>query len=96
MMTIGAVVYRDFDSYSLAGNPWDPSSFSWYVIWPMRLISIVGDQVVAAIGFFALFFIIAMVWPARIGTPVIKRITIGSVAVLIEFAVAAWFGRWFG
>lgn len=96
LMAIGAIVYRDFSSYSLAGNPWDESSFPWYVIWPMRLITIVGIQVAVAVGFGFLFFVLTLAWPARVGSPLVKRIAIGSVAALIELAAAAWFGRWFG
>jgi hypothetical protein len=95
-MAIGAVVYRDFSSYSLYGNPWEPSSFPWYVIWPMRLMSIVALQVVVAVGFVILFVSLAALWPARLGTPLTKRMTIGSIATLIELGAAAWFGRWFG
>jgi hypothetical protein len=96
LMAVGAVVYRDFSSYRLYGNPWDPSHFPWYVIWPMRMMSIVALQVAVAVGFSVLFVGLAAVWPVRLGSPLTKRIAIGAIAILIELAAAAWFGRWFG
>jgi hypothetical protein len=96
LMAIGAVVYRDFSSYRLYGSPWEPSSFPWYTIWSMRMMSIVALQFAVALSFGFLFIVIAAVWPARLGSPLTKRLMIGALAILIQFAAAAWFGRWFG
>jgi hypothetical protein len=96
LIAIGDVVYRDFSSYRLYGSPWEPSSFPWYTIWSMRMMSIVALQFVLAVSFALLFVVIAAVWPVRLGSPLAKRLMIGALAILIQMAAAAWFGRWFG
>ena len=96
LIAVGDVVYRDFSNYRLYGNPSEASSFPWYTIWSMRMMSIVALQFGVAVSFVFLFLAIAAVWPMRVGSPLTKRLMIGALAVLIQLAAAAWFGRWFG
>ncbi len=100
MGAIGLLVYRDFTSYSLAGNPWEPSSFPWYVIDGMRLMTIVAGMGIAALGFFVFYSCIAFVSfriiPFRGGLSVWRRLVVAVIAIAAELALAAWLGRWFG
>jgi hypothetical protein len=100
MGAIGLLVYRDFTSYSLAGNPWEPSSFPWYVIDGMRLMTIVGGMGIAALGFFVFYscitFVSFRIIPPRSGLSVGRRLVVAMVSVAAELALAAWLGRWFG
>jgi hypothetical protein len=100
LLLVQAVVYRDFRSYALAGNPWDPSSFPWYVIDSMRLLTIVAGVMIGSIIFVPVYACIVFAtrrlaradgsWEAM------RRVlsAIGTLAFML--AAAAWFGRWFG
>jgi len=96
LMAVSAVVYRDFSDYQLYGNPWEPSSFPWYIIWNIRLLSITGAMAAGGFAFVVLFQGAAFLLPARLGPVYVRQILAALIALAIEFAALAWFMRWFG
>ena len=98
LMAVSALVYRDFSNYSLAGNPWESSSFPWYVIDSMRLMSMVAILAGAAVGFYVLYGGVALVSlkliPDTNGLSAWRRLLVAIVAITAELALVAWLGRW--
>ncbi|MFL9871380.1 hypothetical protein [Paraburkholderia megapolitana] len=98
LMIVGALVYRDFSNYSLAGNPWESSSFPWYVIDSMRLMTVVAALAGAAVAFYALYGGIALVSlkivPDANGLSAWRRLLVAIVAIVVGLALVAWLSRW--
>jgi hypothetical protein len=93
----GMIVYRDMSSYTLAGNPWEPSHVPGYVIWPMRLMSIVGAMAICGIGF-AVTDTVMLTVIRRFGSSVGvgHRLAGALITLLLELALAAWMMHWIG
>ncbi len=91
----GMIVHRDMSNYTLAGNPWEPSDFPGYVIWPMRLMSIVGVMAVAGMGFaVADGIVLRMIGKSSASAGVGRRLAGALITLLLELALTAWMMRW--
>lgn len=89
----GMIVGRDFGSYTLAGNPWEPSSFPFYIIWPMRLMSIVGVMIAGGAGFVIIGGAILAASGGASSAGPGRRLAASLGALAIEVLIAAWLLR---
>lgn len=94
---VGVVVYRDFRSYTLSGNPFDPSSFPWYEIDSMRLMACVGIAIGCGIGFAVCYVIsllvVGQIFRRGLFSGPFGRVLAAVLAILLEILVIAWFTR---
>jgi hypothetical protein len=63
-------------------------------------MSIVARMVIGAVGFFILYASIGLVSlkviPSKNGFSAGRRLPVAAISIVIELALAAWFGRWLG
>lgn len=92
---VGMIGYRDWSNYTLAGNPWKPSHFPEYVIWPMRLMSVVGVMALVGIGFaVGDALILRMIRSSSASACLGRRLLAALITLLLELVLAAWLMRW--
>jgi|GEM_PF-4839966 hypothetical protein len=100
LMLVETVVYRDFRNYTLYGNPWDHSSFPWYEIDSMRLLTIFAGVMIGSVIFIPVYacivFATRRLARANASWEAMRRVLSAIATLALMLGGAAWFGRWFG